>query len=224
MSLFSRLRQETTDINLHVFIKDFLSCYDRSAQLEILIDMFDEALDNETHLHEAVVTAWNYLETTELYLPHFSSLQQFKTTINFSDTLEPILNESRQRIMRMSQAIGTVLENWNIHLETDLPKDIQPPHLSKHLAEAIARLSHLVTYDQAIPMFHTAIQTRLKSLSSGKRLTPYLCKQDVDRCRHEIAPVQPEPMEEILEPSVDLNQDNTSMMDVSGTSYSLSRC
>jgi hypothetical protein len=62
--LFSHLCQETTNINLHIFIKDFLSTYNCSTQLNILIDMFDKALDNKTYLHEAVVTAWNYLETS----------------------------------------------------------------------------------------------------------------------------------------------------------------
>ena len=56
--------------------------------------MFDEALDNETHLHEAVVTAWEYLQSTKIYLTRFISLEQFKSTINFTDNLEPILIQS----------------------------------------------------------------------------------------------------------------------------------
>jgi len=48
MSLFSHLRQQTSDVNLHVIIKDFLSIHDRQVQLAILIDMFDEALNNDS--------------------------------------------------------------------------------------------------------------------------------------------------------------------------------
>ena len=163
VSLFYHLRQERTDINVNVFIKNFLSPYDLSTQLDILMDMFDEALDNETHLQEAVVSAWNYLESKELYRSRFPSMDQFKTTINFSETLEPILLEAAQRNQRSTKAIQTVLENWHLNLVTDLPLEIKPPHLSQHLTGAIARISHLVSYDQALPLFHSAIQYRLNS-------------------------------------------------------------
>src|ERR1700738_2681702 len=132
VSLFYHLRQERTDINVNVFIKDFLSPYDLPTQLDILMDMFDEALDNETHLQVAVVSAWNYLESTELYRSRFASMDQFKTTINFSETLEPILLEAMQRTQRSNRAIQTVLENWNLNLVTDLPAPIRPPYLSQY--------------------------------------------------------------------------------------------
>src|ERR1700726_1548468 len=108
VSLFYHLRQERTDINVNIFIKNFLSPYDLPTQLDILMDMFDEAIDNETHLQEAVVSAWNYLESTELYRIRFPSMEQFKTTINYSETLEPILLEAAKRTERSNKAIQTI--------------------------------------------------------------------------------------------------------------------
>jgi hypothetical protein len=81
VSLFSSLRQETTDTNLHIFLKEFLSQYDPQTQLDLLIDMFDDALDQETHMYEAVVTAWSYLESTKIYHPQYATLEQFKEAI-----------------------------------------------------------------------------------------------------------------------------------------------
>jgi hypothetical protein len=82
--------------------------------------------------------------------------------------------------MRTSKAITTVHENQNIDLISDLPSDIHLLHLSKHLAEAIAKFSNTVTYDQAIPLFYSAIQIHLNTAWPGKCNTPYLCKQDMD--------------------------------------------
>jgi hypothetical protein len=200
VSLFYHLRQERTDINVNVFIKEFLSPYDLPTQLDILMDMFDEALDNETHLQAAVVSAWNYLESTKLYHSRFASMDQFKTTINFSDTLEPILLEAMQRTQRSNKAIQTILENWNLNLVTDLPAPIRPPYLSQYLTENIARLSYLTSYDQALPLFHSAIQSRLNSTWPGKRNTPYLTKQDVDHARCNLPTVDSEPMQDIIRP------------------------
>lgn len=181
LSLFSRLRQETTDVDLQVFIKDFLSQYNESTQLDILINMFDEALDSEAHLHEAVVTAWTYLESSQVYRTRFQTLQQFKTTINFSDNIEPIIKESEQQHRRLRIAHTVVFQAWGIDIISELPPDIQPPRISRYLAEAIAKFSRTISYQEALPFLRSAIQTRLNTPWSGKRNISYLSKQDVDR-------------------------------------------
>ena len=99
--------------------------------------------------------------------------------------------------MRISKAITTVEDNWNINLLSDLPSEIRPSHLSRHLAEAIAKFSHTVPYNQALPLFHSAIKTQLNTPWSGKRNTSYLLKQDVDRAYQETNLVQSDSMTDI---------------------------
>jgi len=198
ISLSYYLRKETTDVNIQQWIQEFLGEYDLNTQLDILLDIFDEALDLETNLQEAVVTAWNYLQATELYRVRYDTLDQFKTTINYAGNLEPIILEYRQRIHRATKAMNTILTNWHLDLATDLPYEIQPPVLSKHLTEAIAKLSYLVPYDRALPEFHSVIQSRLNNTLPGQHKATYLTKQDVDNARHNLSPVQPESMQDII--------------------------
>jgi tetratricopeptide (TPR) repeat protein len=180
LSLLSYLRQQTTDSNTNVLIKQFLTSYHPQVQLDILIDLFDNALDQETYLHEAIVAAWSYLQDTHLYRTQYQTLQLFKDAINYSESLEPILQQSTKHLNQVSNAINTILTNWNINLLTDLPQDIRPPHISKHLAASVARLTKITTYHKALDLFHSAIKLRQDTI--GKRRLTYLYKQDVDRC------------------------------------------
>jgi hypothetical protein len=180
-SLFSRLRQETTDTNLHIVITDYLTSFDRELQLNILTDMFYEALDEEQHLHEAVVTAWFYLETNQIYLPTYPTINHYKNAIDFTNTLQPILTQTQDRTTQTVNAIATVKRNWNIDIPIDLPQDIRLPHLSKHLASSLAKISAIITFNAAIPLFRTAIQNKLSTSWTGRRIIPYLQKADVDR-------------------------------------------
>jgi hypothetical protein len=58
-SLFLLLRQETTHCSLHDVIIEHLRPFNQGLQLDILINMFNEALrvDEKQHLHEAVIPA-----------------------------------------------------------------------------------------------------------------------------------------------------------------------
>jgi hypothetical protein len=61
ISLFLPLRQETTDCNLHDVNIEHLRPFDQGLHLDILINMVNEALrvDEEQHLHGAVITPWS---------------------------------------------------------------------------------------------------------------------------------------------------------------------
>ena len=182
LSLFSSLPPMSSDEDLYLFLQQSLSKYENKVQLDILVNIFNEILDQETHIQRAILTAWSYLEKTEIYRAQYESLDKFKQVINYSDRLEPLINQSRQNLTRVNTGIATILGQWKINIITDLPEDLRPPKFSQHLTTSLVRLSKITTYDRALTMLRDVAKTRQQTHHVGQRKHKYICKPDVDRC------------------------------------------
>ena len=158
---------------------DRIPITERLGEVQNLLLAISEA---DASIAEIASKVWMYVLAHRLWESKYQSLEDFKLSIAYGDTILHLLKRYGENNTREQGFARSILANWKSLPEKALPVELQPPKYSRDILQFLSRLSKICPLDKAIYLLKEQIQKRSLLAGPGgfwKMTTIHIVAMDV---------------------------------------------
>jgi hypothetical protein len=171
-----------TELTIEQLLENYLAGILRTKRLQLVQNLILATSEADSQVVEIASTIWTYVMSHKLWEPKYSTLEAFKESIAYKDTIHDLLQkhgtlEKRQRLDSRS-----ILANWGSSPSAALPVEIRPPKFGRDLLQFLSRLSKICPLDKAVVLLKEQVFQRYREAqysSHSTKIKPYLVAKDV---------------------------------------------